>query len=83
MSEKIDVPPLFLEAMRRCAERGGTRTNDGGMSDTLLSSLCSMPTADDPLVRWQMNPKSREDGYASLYTVTERGKAYLAEVDAG
>ena len=74
-----DLTPLERAALQDCANRGGTRCNDGGMTDTLLSILCSKPSVEDPYVRWQVNPKSHQDGYISLYTVTDTGRAALAD----
>lgn len=73
------LTPLELAALRDCVERGGTRCNDGGMTDTLLSILCSKPSPEAPYVRWQMNPNSRQDGYISLYTPTDAGRAALEQ----
>lgn len=75
MSEP-ELTPLERDALQRCADRGGTRCNDGGIVDTLLSRLCSWPPSA-PLVKWQMNPTSRQDGYISLYTATEAGRQAL------
>ncbi|MDR7232256.1 hypothetical protein J2X45_003362 [Caulobacter sp. BE264] len=73
----LGVTPLELDALRRCVERGSTRTNDGGMTDCLLSGLCSKP-ADGPLVAWRVNPNSWIDGYISLYEPTEAGRRVVA-----
>lgn len=76
---KYELTPLELSALRDCAERGGTRCNDGGMVDTLLSGLCSPKKGGGfALVSWRMNPTSRTDGYISLYEVTQAGRDALA-----
>lgn len=74
----MQLTPHELDALRCCVERGGTRCNDAGLVDTLLSGLCSKPEGG-PYVRWQMNPTSRDDGYISLYMPTDAGRAALAE----
>lgn len=76
MSENLT--PLERTYLLDCAGRGGTRCNDGGMADTILSILCSKPSPDDPYVRWTVNPNSRVDGYISLYTATPRGVAAVS-----
>lgn len=73
----LGVTPLELAALRRCVERGSTRTNDSGMVDCLLSGLCSKP-ADGPLVAWRVNPNSWIDGYINLYEPTEAGRRVVA-----
>lgn len=78
------LTPLQIDALRDCARRGGTRSNDGGVVDDLLSGLCSN-TAEGVyngwLVEWSMNPTSREDGYISLYKPTLRGRQVLAHLE--
>lgn len=81
MTADVKLTPLELSALRDCVERGSTRCNDGGLVDTLLSGLCSRPSLDDPYVKWDINPKSREDGYISLYTPTGLGIAALKSAD--
>lgn len=71
---EVKLTPLQITYLTACVERGSTRTNDGGMADTILSGLCS--TAP-PLVSWRVNPNSRADGYISLYEPTDAGRAAL------
>lgn len=68
------LPPLWRSALATLCERGSTRCNDGAMVDDLLSSLCSKPSLETALAKWEMNPNSLTDGYISLYTPTERGR---------
>lgn len=75
----LDLTPLEISALADCVKRGGTRANDGGLADTLLSILCSKPSIEDPLIRWRINPNSRIDGYISLYEPTQRGRDLIAE----
>lgn len=75
-----ELTPLELDALRDCAKRGGTRCNDGGMVDTLLSGLCSKPK-DAPLVKWRRNPNSRADGWINLYELTDAGLAAIASAN--
>jgi hypothetical protein len=78
-TEGVKLTPLELSALADCVKRGSTRTNEDGLVDTLLSGLCSKPSLDDPFVRWSMNPNSRTDGYISLYTPTDLGRAAIAK----
>jgi hypothetical protein len=48
---------LQADALKRCCDRGGTRTNDGW------------------IVKWNINPTSRVDGYINLYTAAPLGLA--------
>ena len=73
-----DLTPLETAALKNCVERGSTRTSDAGLVDCLLSGLCSKPSTEAPYVRWSMNPTSRTDGYVSLYTPTDLGRALVA-----
>jgi hypothetical protein len=78
MAKRIeDLSPLQLDALHDCVKRGSTRTNDGGLVDDLLSALCSnteIGISNGWLVRWDMNPGFRQDGYTSIYTPTELGR---------
>lgn len=69
-----ELTPLELDILSKCIARGGTRTNDDGISDAILSGLCSKPV-NAPYVSWRINPDSRKDGYINLYEPTEAGRA--------
>lgn len=75
-----ELPPLFLDVLRKCVARGSTRTSDGTLSDTVLSNLCSQPEGN-PYVTWRMNPNSRFDGWINLYEPTAAGRAAVAAAD--
>ena len=73
------LTPLQRSALRDCCERGSTRTNDGGLVDTLLSGLCSNSAEqvwNGWLVEWTHNhPRPADDHYISRYTPTALGVA--------
>ncbi len=78
------LTPLQADALERCCARGSTRCNDGGLVDDLLSGLCTSPDRtilNGWLVKWAMNPTSREDGYISRYTPTDLGQAVRAIIE--
>jgi hypothetical protein len=76
------LTPLQASVLKDCCKRGSTRANDGGLVDDLLSGLCSTEGIKNGwLVTWSMNPKSREDGYMSLYTPTPCGLAVIAHLE--
>lgn len=70
-----DLTPLEQSYLENCVKRGSTSTIEEGMADTILSGLCGKPSFDDPLVRWEMNPTHREDGYINKYFPTDKAKA--------
>jgi hypothetical protein len=77
MREERELTPLEISALEDCVTRGSTRTNDGGLIDTLLSGLCSnsaLGINNGWLVKWEANPTYREDGYISRYVPTEAGR---------
>ncbi len=80
MSALPDPAPLFKTMLVGLVGKGSVRCNDGGMVDTLCSSLCSFPTYPDAYARWELNPKWREDGYMSIYFPTELGIRYVKEM---
>lgn len=72
------LTPWQRKVLIDCCDRGSTRANDGGLVDDLLSGLCSKSDeviTNGWLVRWDMNPESRTDGYISRYTPTPLGIA--------
>ena len=80
------LSPLQASALDDCCRRGSTRTNDGGVVDALLSGLCSRLSdgiSNGWLVRWDMNPSSREDGYINRYSPTPLGLAVRAVLQRG
>lgn len=75
------LSPLAMAVLVDCCDRGSTRANDGGTVDDLLSMMCSHTArgiSNGWLVRWDMNPASRTDGYISIYTPTELGRGVAA-----
>ena len=76
------LTPLQADVLRRCCDRGSTRTNEPGLVDDLLSGLCSNldeGITNGWLVEWESNPGYREDGYVNRYKITELGKLVAAE----
>lgn len=74
------LTPLQITYLRDCVDRGSTRTSDEGLADTILSGLCSHPSLEDSLVRWQMNPNFRFDGYINLYEPTSLGLLVISYI---
>jgi hypothetical protein len=78
-----NLTPLQISTLRDCCERGSTRTNDGGLIDTLLSGMCSN-TAEGVfngwLIEWSHNhPRPADDHYINRYSPTQLGRAVAAQ----
>lgn len=69
------LTPLEAAYLLEMCKRGWTRTGEGGMADTILSGLCSKPSPDNSLCRWEMNQDDRRMEWPNKYLPTPLGLA--------
>lgn len=65
--------PLERSYFQDLCERGWTRTDEGGLGDTILSGLCSKPSSERAVVSWEMNQDERSYEWSNKYLPTAFG----------
>lgn len=77
------LTPLERGYFADMCKRGSTRTDEGGLADTILSGLCSKPSMDGAIVRWEMNRDERARKWPNKYLPTELGLEVYATMEGG